>query len=159
MNGQSYPSTDGVKRTPRLARALFAPRADELSAISNYTYYSIAFERSMPELVELFDIIALTEMRHFRLLGELIDALGADPAINMHLRTTALGLTEDEDSRAPVAAVRVLRSLLHDEEVAAREYARLAGVFEDDPAAATILTCLAADEAAHARALRDALRR
>lgn len=157
MNGQSYPGTGGVRRAPRLARSLFAPRADELSAISNYTYYSIVFESSMPELSELFDEIALTEMRHFRLLGELIDALGADPVVNMRLHTVALGLTEDEDSRAPVAAVRVLRSLLSDEEAAAREYARLAAVFEDDTAAAAILTRLAADETAHARALRRAL--
>lgn len=158
MNEQNYPSVTEVQRSPRAARALFAPRADELSAISNYTYYSIVFDGSMPELSALFEQISLTEMQHFRLLGELIDALGADPVVNMRLRTAALGLTEDEDSRAPVAAVRVVESLLRDEEAAAHEYARLATVLEAEPAAAAILTRLAADEAGHARALRRVLK-
>lgn len=158
MNEQNYPTVSGVRRAPKLARSLFAPRADELSAISDYSYYSIVFENSMPALSELFENISMTEMIHFRLLGELIDALGADPAVNTRIHNTPLGLTEDEDSRAPVAAVRVVESMLRGEEAASREYARLAALFQSDPAAAAILTRLSADEATHARMLRRALR-
>ncbi len=158
MNEQNYPGMTGVIRAPRLARSLFPPRADELSTISDYTYYSIVFADSMPELSALFENISMTEMHHFRLLGELIDALGADPVINVRVHNSPLGLTEDEDSRAPVAAVRVVESMLRAEEAASREYARLATLFGSDPAAVAILTRLSADEASHARMLRRALR-
>lgn len=159
MNEQNYPDVTGVQRNPRMARMLFAPRAGELQAISDYTYYSIVFADTMPELSALFEDISLTEMRHFRLLGDLIVALSGDPVVNLRLHTAPLGLTEDNDSRAPVAAVRVVESLLRDEEAASREYARLAAAFQNDPAAAAILTRLSADEAGHARMLRRALSR
>lgn len=158
MNDQSYPGITGIIPAPQLARSLFPPRANELCTISDYTYYSIVFSDSMPELSVLFETVSKAEMLHFRLVGELIDALGADPVINVRLHNSPLGLTEDEDSRAPVAAVRVVEAMLRAEEAASREYARLATLFGADPAAVAILTRLSADEASHARMLRRALR-
>lgn len=161
MNNEygNYPSVAGVHPDSRLARELYRSRAGELGAISDYTYYSIMFDPVMPGLAELFERISMTEMKHFHLLGELILALGEDPSIAVRLKNEPVDLIGDAPCKAPKASKRVLTSLLADEEAASREYARIATLAADNQPAAAILTRLSADEAYHAKALRQALNR
>ncbi|MBQ9079855.1 MAG: hypothetical protein IJY27_02175 [Clostridia bacterium] len=149
----------GVHRDVRLGRVLTRHRADKLAMISDLTYYCIVFGDVMPDLAALFDDIAKDEAAHFRLLGELIAALGQDPAINVRLRNEPLGLIDDKPCRAPAAAARVLNSLLERETTASRDFARLAAFAADNISAADILTRLATDDSLHARALRGAIRK
>ena len=102
---KEYPSLDGTTCNCRLACEVARSQAAELNAISEYLYQSIMFRETMPGLSDMFDGIALDEMHHFRMLGELINRLGGDPTVRTAVRGRGgICLREDKDSRAPVAA-------------------------------------------------------
>ena len=109
-NARPYPSIDGTTCNCRLACELARQHSAELNAVSEYIYQSIVFAGTMPQLSDMFDGIALDEMHHFRMLGELIRLLGGDPAVRTAVRNRGgICLREDRYSRAPVAAARELR--------------------------------------------------
>lgn len=151
-NKEGYPSLEGTTCNCRLACEVARSRAGELNAISEYLYQSVIFFDTMPGLSSLFDEIAIDEMHHFRLLGELINRLGGDPVVRTAVRGRGgICLREDSDSRAPVAAVRTLRCNIADETKAFNEYMRLAALAErmgQSPAAA-LLRRIACDEKRH----------
>ncbi len=151
-NKCEYPSLDGTIKNCRLACELKRQYFCELNAVSEYIYQSIMFEEAMPELAAIFEDIAIDEMRHFRMLGELMRLLGRDPVINMALRTSGgLMMCTDVESRAPVAAVRELERNIADEKAAYKEYLRLGSLAEQlgELPAAALLRRLSEDEQAH----------
>ncbi|MBQ7346756.1 MAG: hypothetical protein IJW55_02265 [Clostridia bacterium] len=82
-----HPTLQGcVVRDQRFARALEESYLEELYAISAYVYRSLLTAGHNKALSELFEELAKDEMRHFRLLGELILALGGNPTICTQLR-------------------------------------------------------------------------
>ena len=85
-NARPYPSIDGTTCNCRLACELARQHSAELNAVSEYIYQSIVFAGTMPQLSDMFDGIALDEMHHFRMLGELIRLLGGDPAVRTAVR-------------------------------------------------------------------------
>ena len=58
----------------------------EFASVSEYVYYSLLLEAEYLELSEIFERAALGCIEHFRVLGGVILALGADPALNMQIR-------------------------------------------------------------------------
>lgn len=158
-NARPYPSIDGTTCNCRLACELARQHSAELNAVSEYIYQSIVFAGTMPQLSDMFDGIALDEMHHFRMLGELIRLLGGDPAVRTAVRNRGgICLREDRYSRAPVAAARELRCNIADELASYNEYMRLASLAERMgrlPAAA-LLRRIAEDEKEHRR-IQEAL--
>lgn len=151
--GNAYPCIRGTTKNIRLAREVARLRCGELNAISEYMYQSIVFGEALPELTEIFDGIGEQEMHHHRMLGELILALGGDPAERAAVRNSGgIDLSEDRPCRAPVAATRVLRANIADEKSAAAEYRRVADMAErcGQLPAASLLRRIAADEDIHA---------
>lgn len=53
----------------------------ELSASTQYIYQNMILYNSDPTAAALLECIAITEARHFQILGQLIYMLGADPKI------------------------------------------------------------------------------
>lgn len=160
-NKREYPSLDGTIKNCRLAGELKRQYFCELNAVSEYIYQSIMFKEALPELAAIFEDIAIDEMRHFRLLGELMRLLGRDPVINTTLRTDGgLMMCTDLESRAPVAAARELERNIADERAAYKEYLRLGSLAEllgESPAAA-LLRSFSEDEQAHLRRQEALLR-
>lgn len=137
-----------------LANAAAAARAGELNSISEYLYLSIVFADALPELSDFFEALACEEMQHHKALGELILRLGGDPAERCAVRNSGrIDLSEDRDSRAPVAATRALKTNIIDERRACENYRRLRALAEHcgDLSAAALFTELAQAEARHAR--------
>ena len=158
-NARPYPSIDGTTCNCRLACELARQHSAELNAVSEYIYQSIVFAGTMPQLSDIFDGIALDEMHHFRMLGELIRLLGGDPAVRTAVRNRGgICLREDRYSRAPVAAARELRCNIADELASYNEYMRLASLAErmGQLPAAALLRRIAEDEKEHRR-IQEAL--
>ena len=151
-----YPPTDAVSENPRAARSLFALRDGELEAISEYIYQSIIFGEVYPKLATLLEGIAMTEMKHYRLLSETIQALGSNPSVNSRVRTSLIDISSDTPSMAPYAARRTLKANIADENAAAKSY-REAAAHTDDEALSAILIRIAEDEELHAVLLNGAL--
>jgi bacterioferritin len=78
-----YPSTDGITkdaRTIKIISPAYATSTGELNAILQYIYHSFIFSSSgMEEHANTIKRIAIAEMLHLDLLGDMIIALGAQP--------------------------------------------------------------------------------
>lgn len=68
------------KNYARMLSEAYAGTGGELSAILQYTYGHIVSEDESPErLSPTLECVAITEMKHLEMLGELIFMLGGDP--------------------------------------------------------------------------------
>lgn len=146
-----YPPTDGIMKDTRLINDTCSARVSELAAISDYSYYSLIFEEHFPLASELFDKIAMTEMHHFRLLGEMGMKFGGNPFVRLRLANDPVSLPLG-DHGAHVLR-HVLEAMIECELRARDKYARLADVCRGDVCASAVFERLSADEDHHARML------
>ena len=149
-----YPTLDGcVARNLRLAAALEESYLEELGAVAAYTYRSMLLTRCEPRTAELFDRIAKEEMMHFRMLGELILALGGDPAVQGRIRVPSVeesgrgGEKRDLHGRA-----RIFSDLRREARRAVDRYQTLMGSTQDRMVR-SVLSHLLSDEHRHIEAL------
>lgn len=150
-----YPATAHLRRDPRMARLLFRAYYDELCVLSTYTYNSIILADLCPGVATLFSSISMTEMRHFRLLGEAIRHMGGNPSIRTDLRITSFEpCAESAHPHTESVCRQMLRNAIAAEQTAAWEYRALAGKTKDE-ALKQILCRLAADEEEHASMLQQ----
>ena len=98
----------------------------------------------------------MTEMKHYRLLSEAIQALGANPSLNSRVRTSLIDISSDTPSMAPYAARRALKSNIADETAMAKSY-RDAASHTCDKALSDLLIRIAEDEELHTVLLTGAL--
>jgi len=76
-----YPCVKGNDNNRLVTELLYKAYLSELYAISEYTYQEILFEKDYKVAAEIMECIAVTEMKHFKMLGKLILELGYDPKI------------------------------------------------------------------------------
>ncbi|MEG2203874.1 MAG: ferritin-like domain-containing protein [Oscillospiraceae bacterium] len=77
-----YPPARACKpceRTARIISSAYAGCLSELSAAMQYFYQSLFFAPCYPEAAKTLGCISRCEMRHIRLLGELLVSLGCPP--------------------------------------------------------------------------------
>lgn len=147
-----YPSAEGIMKNPRLINGAMAARCDELNTISDYVYYGIILAECHPALSELFEKLAMTEMLHFRLLGQMILALGGNPCVRTRVNSASVCVPP-----TTCDVKRLLESAISGERKACVEYKRLAAEACGDKVAEEIFCRLASDEESHAKMLCAAL--
>ncbi len=148
-----YPDTDGIMRDPSLINSIASARMSELGDISDYIYFSLMLDGISPGLSELFEKMAMTEMRHFGILGKMIIRLGGDPAVRTRHSNPFYGKPERIDGHT---VNRIVSGVLEGEQEALKNYLKLAAS-TSDKAASALLERIAADEEHHARMLSRAL--
>ena len=74
-----------VARDPQFAQALSEVYRHKLYEVAAMTYRSLIADATDHVSAGVFDEIAIDAAEHFRLLGDLILALGSDPCFQMHL--------------------------------------------------------------------------
>lgn len=134
-----YPSLDGIGEDAcslRIISPAYAGRAGELTAILQYVYQHILFERMGDgEAAETLLAVSVAEMRHFEILGTLICKLGAPPvftncppypvgyysasAVDYSSTPQKMLLADIAAERGAIAAYNCMISKLTDERVAA----------------------------------------
>lgn len=127
-----YPEVRVERQNANYARMLstaYAGQEGELSAVLSYLYGHIVTQGKNPEsLSNMLECIAITEMRHLSMLGELIFLLGGDPRfINANKRTgvnTAMLPYYAEPSR-------IIASAISGEDKAIKLYRSLAQTIDD----------------------------
>ena len=151
FDSNPYPTADNIKCDKKMAKALCDSLAGEMSSINSYIYYSVIFSETDPELSEVFEELAMTEMIHFKLISQCIKKLGANPALSMRLLTSAVNEctcnTREEVRKA------IERSIC--EETAAYEEYRCLAERSCDNALRAVLERLARDENEHRRTLES----
>ena len=149
-----YPDTDGIIRNPAFINDVANMRISELGDVSDYIYFSLMLECDHPNLSGLFEKMAMTEMRHFGLLGKAIIAMGGDPAVRVRHTNPFYGRPDKLDGHT---IKRILSGTLEREQIAMNSYLRLAASFSCDKAAAALFERIAADEEHHARMISRAM--
>lgn len=76
-----YPCIKGRDNNRLIAELLYRAYFSELSAVSEYLYQEILFEKEYKVASEIIECISITEMKHFNMIGKLIFELGYDPKI------------------------------------------------------------------------------
>lgn len=146
-NKISYPEIIDIKKDYKLGKNLydsFAGKGGELTAITQYIYEHMTIKENK-ELANIFRIIAIQEMHHLEILGELLINLGLTPYFmgkynnkwcsdNVLYRYNGL-----ED---------MLRINIEAEEKAIKEYKRLISITDDDRVK-MILSRIIIDEEMH----------
>ncbi len=138
-----------VARDPKFAQALSEVYRHKLYEVAAMTYRSLIAEQSDAAAAGVFDEIAIDTAEHFRLLGDLILALGTDPCIQMHLSV----------ERAPrhrhTASDLSMQMALEAKGEKKRSIDRLQTLMgrTSDRVVRSILTHLLADESRHLEAL------
>ena len=148
-----YPDIDGIMKNPSLINPISAARISELGDISDYIYFSLMLEGINPTLSELFDKMAMTEMRHFWLLGKMMIKLGGDPAVRTRHSNPFYGKPERIDGQT---VKRIVSGALEEEQASMKNYLKLAAA-TPDKAVSALLERIGADEEHHARMLSRAL--
>lgn len=69
------------RKSAILLTQFLAGRDSELTAISDYAFQSVITESCDPALSDILECISITEMKHFRILSNLITKLGSPPVL------------------------------------------------------------------------------
>ena len=134
----------------------FASRRGELTAITRYCYQSWMLQKTTPELSHLLIRIAMVEMKHLDILGQLILLLGGEPRYYVPSPPGCVpwnGGMVDYTSRS---LAQMLRNNIEAERFSCRTYRVHGGQIRDEKVSA-MLRRLALDEQLHIRLFEDAL--
>ena len=137
-----------IKNDVSFASSLNASRLGELQTISEYIYQSILLESEYPEVAKTLEGIAMVEMRHYKILSELMHKLGTDPYLNSRIRTVPLNTSHKSDKDISCKVKKTIEQNMAEENSSKEEYLRLAKC-SHDPEIAKILERIAADEELH----------
>ncbi len=155
-----YPVPGNICKNLKVARALSVPYAGfhgELNAILQYVYHAFYFKtRGDGKTAQLLLGIAITEMEHLEMLGELILRLGGDPvyAAGTPFECTFYSASAVSYSKTPQ---KMLLDDISGELIASREYENLAKRICNEDIGA-LLTRIKMDEDLHALVLKDRLK-
>lgn len=148
-----YPPVSVSRRNPQvlpLLYGLYANRSGELTALTGYVYQNLLIFGSKPEIAEALLHIAVVEMRHLHMLGQLIVLSGGEPAFLD--RQSKRPWSGAYPSRQKNVCLFLLEDL-ENEIQAADAYIATANQIED-PKIKAVLMRIAADETVHVQVLK-----
>lgn len=148
-----HPTLKGcVAHDRRMSRALEDCYAAELHAVAAYTYRSLLCEPADRTLSDLFNTLALEEIEHFRLLGELIIALGGNPTLRTRVQVESFPLCHGDSACSEREARCMIEDAIREEKVLVDCYETLMSRTEDR-VVRSVFSHLIADEQAHVSSL------
>ena len=150
-----YPDVQNIQPNPSTARLLLGDYAgpdSELTAITQYLYQSVCAARAgRQELSELLECLAMTEMRHLKLLAKTIAALGVEPRYVSYQRGRPMWWSSNI-VRYESSPSRMIALSLAGERAAVRAYRQRLNQVRDEQVR-QILERIAADEEHHVQLL------
>ena len=156
---KAYPTLEGLcpdAYSLKVISPAYASPTGELNTILQYFYHYFHFIRCKQyDIAQTLESIAVNEMFHFKMLGELITALGASP-----IYTQSPPSTFNFYSTKYVSYSRTLENMLEDdiygERRAIESYKRMAMRLKNEQVKSIVLR-LAEDEELHLATLKDIL--
>ena len=145
-----------VAKDIRLARAVEECYVEQLASAMAYTYRSLITEQIDRGFADRMDDVAVEKAEHFRMLGELILALGGDPVIRTQLRIGGADrclLGAGGGGRIPE---RLLRDALQEEKRLVDRLQNLMG-HTQDRVVRSLLSYILSDEERQIAYLQDVL--
>lgn len=145
-----YPEIKVKCKNPKYANIIlynYASAVSELSAVTQYIYHHMILEEKYPEASDTIKGIAIVEMHHLNILGNLIIALGKDPKYHYLKKHKSINWTSKyvEYSKDPSEAIK---DDIASEIDAIRQYKQAIKDI-DDPNIVEILSRIILDEEFH----------
>ncbi|MCI8394239.1 MAG: hypothetical protein HFH86_01995 [Bacilli bacterium] len=145
-----YPSVAEIQRNPEIAKLIMHAYAGEVSedtAIHQYLFQSVILQEKNPEVSKILEQISEVEMRHFRLLAEMIRNLGVypiylDPNFHTYNYFTSRYVSYEVDFKC------LLKADIEAEQNAILNYESLIAVISDE-AVCNVLRRIILDETLH----------
>ena len=154
-----YPTIDGVEKnllTASKLSVIYAGKHGELNAILQYVYQSFFFNKfKKEEIASTLMGIAVAEMEHLEILGELILSLGQSPVYAECLPYRCNFYSSSNVSYS-TNAEKMLLDDIAGEMLAVGDYEKAISEIEDEKVQA-ILVRIKLDEELHIKVLKDAL--
>ena len=151
MVREPYPPTEVSSQNTAYARillSLYAGHLSELTAISQYIYQSIIIGQIHKDVSRIFECIAIVEMKHFKILGELIKKLGADPKLYAPINQRRFGWWSGEYPEYTNAPAAILNENIAGEKAAIAAYKNALNLI-NDPKIQDIIRRIIKDEEHH----------
>ena len=150
-----HPTPEGcVVRDIRFARALEELYAEELTAVCAASYRSMLCDSCDRHLSEILLEQMQDEILHFRLLGELILALGGNPSLRAQIRVETLHRPEDMRGGCEELSKTVLQQAIRDKRHSIDRCQTMLGRTQDR-VARSLLLWLIGEEQRHAERLKQ----
>jgi len=143
-----------VARDRGFARMLEGAHLHALYSFATMTYRALIAERCDRRLSAILDAIVRDECEHFRLLGDLILALGGNPAIRAQLQVERLEPRDGEDQNATELATYLIAQTMHEKKRSIDRLQTLMGRGQDR-VVRSLLAYLVSDEERHLELLRE----
>lgn len=145
-----------VAKDMRLARAVQECYAHALYKVAADTYRSLLCEGVDETACELFDCIAVDEAEQFRLLGELIVALGGNPVLQTGIRVEPVEISCRKDVHGNRAVLHMLRESAREEHTAIDRLETLMSRTQDR-VVRSLIAYILTNEQRHAERLKAAM--
>lgn len=153
-----YPPLDCIGCDPLSARIIFPAYATahgELTAVLQYIYHSFRFGcLEDRQTAETLVGIAVAEMRHFDILGEMLLRLGVDPVYTTNLPGTPFNFYSASAVSYSKTAKKMLMDDLSGELCAVQTYGRMLSCLCNEDVAAVIAR-IKMDEELHVQVLKE----
>ena len=143
-------------KTARIISSAYAGRHGELSATLQYVYHNLNFlGQNYSNIADVMMGIALAEMDHFKILGELLYKLGVDPVYS-EMPPYKYNFYNTACVNYSNSVQKMLLDDISSEMLAVKEYEKMAKLVDNDDVSAILLR-IALDEQLHIKVLRETL--
>lgn len=143
-----------VTRDLALARALEGLYLHALYSVAATTYRSLIAERHDRALAATLDEISIDQSEHFRLLGDLILALGGNPTVRTEMQVEPIPALATDGRHAEEIAARLISRTFAERKWSIDRMQTLMGSTQDR-IVRSILVHLITDEERHLQMLRN----
>jgi len=152
-----YPSIKNVKKNPYIAKIIqenYSSLVSEFSAVSQYSYDHIVAESQNEKVADAFIDVAIVEMHHLEILGELIVALGAIPYYKGDWKNK---FWQGNFVRYNTNLRTMLLCAISDEKKAIKQYEKSIELI-DDPEIVSLIERIILDEELHIEVFKELLK-
>ncbi len=156
---KAYPPvmTEGEnEKYGKILMRLYAGRDSELTLIDQYIYQNIILSEEYAIIASSLEKIAITEMKHFKILGNLIKKLGCDPRIIAPSGSRRGCFWSGEYVNYARSAKEMLKADIIAEKYSIRDYSKALETIEDIYIK-DILKRIIEDEKQHVETMSDLL--
>lgn len=159
MLNEPYPSIDSLRQNKKLAYKIlnsYAGRISEISAVNIYIYQHFIVSETFREIKEALKKIAIVEMRHLDILGEMIKKLGLLPVYTYVNKQNNETYWDSSLVNYETDLYKIMKINIKNEEKAIKQYQEIIK-YANDEVVTDILNRIILDEEHHIEIFKSIL--
>lgn len=157
---EPYPSINGLKENLSLAYKIkksYSSKHSEFSCISKYLFQELALDENLKEIKHALNAIAMVEMKHFQILGEILVKLGLSPTFTYINKLDNETYWQSDLVDYNLDLMELLKNNIKDEEIAIKNYKDIIK-YANDEIIADIINRIILDEEHHIKIFKSILK-